>query len=100
MTIREFLKEQGFKIAFNVSLIFIIFIKITGLMEKGFKFLAISIFIFLACWLLINKLFLKLNLFNAVIEEKSKRKYMQLIKWSYRILLLIIFFLGAPFLQR
>ncbi|PEJ57993.1 hypothetical protein CN692_10920 [Bacillus sp. AFS002410] len=93
MTIREFLKEQGFNIAFNVTLIIQILLKYTGVMEQGLKFLAIGLFILLACLLLvklINKLFLKLNLFKHVLEEKSKRKYMQLIKWSYRILVLII----------
>lgn len=95
MTIREFLKEQGSNIAINLALIILILLEYTEGIEKGFKSLVIGLLIILACLLivkLINKLFLKLNLFNDVLEEKSKRKYIQLIKWSYYILMLIIIF--------
>ena len=95
MTIREFLKEQGSNIAINLALIILILLEYTEEIEKGFKSLVIGLLIILACLLivkLINKLFLKLNLFNDVLEEKSKRKYIQLIKWSYYILMLIIIF--------
>jgi hypothetical protein len=95
MTIREFLKEQSFRIAFNLTMIILILLKYIGGMEKGFKFLVISLLIFLTCWLIvlfINKLILKLNLFKDVLEEKNKRKYMQLINWSTCLLVLIVIF--------
>ena len=95
MTIREFLKEQSFRIAFNLAMIILILLKYIGGIEKGFKFLVISLLILLTCWLIvlfINKLILKLNLFKDVLEEKSKRKYMQLINWSTCILVLIVIF--------
>lgn len=93
ITTREFIKEQDFNIAINLTLIISILLIYTGVVEKGFKFLVIGFFILLACLLivkLINKLFLKINLFKEVLEEKSKNKYVKLIEWSFRILLLII----------
>jgi hypothetical protein len=95
ITIREFLKEQSFRIAFNLTMIILILLKYIGGIEKGFKFLVISLLILLTCWLIvlfINKLILKLNLFKDVLEEKSKRKYMQLINWSTCILVFIVIF--------
>jgi hypothetical protein len=94
MTIREFLKEQSFKIAFNLTMIILFLLKYIGGIEKGVKFLVICLLIFLTCWLIINTLILKLDLFKDVLEEKSKRKYMQLINWSTCILVLIASFLG------
>ena len=46
MTIREFLKEQSFRIAFNLTMIILILLKYIGGIEKGFKFLVISLLIF------------------------------------------------------
>ena len=92
MTIGEFLKEQSFRIAFNLTMIISILLKYIGGIEQGVKFLVINLLILLTCWLLINKLSLKLNLFKDVLEEKSKRKYMQLINWSPWIWVLISIF--------
>jgi len=93
MTTREFIKEQDFNIAVNITLIISILLIYTGVVEKGFKFLVIGFFILLACLLIVKliiKLFLKLNLFKDILEGKIKKKYVILIEWSFRILLLII----------
>lgn len=95
MTIREFLKEQSFRIAFNLTMIILILLKYIGGIEKGSKFLVISLLILLTCLfivLFINKLILKLNLFKGLLEEKTRRKLLRLINWSTWILVLIVIF--------
>lgn len=95
ITIREFLKEQSFRISFNLTVIILILLRYIGGIEKGFKFLVIGLLILLTCsliFLFVNKLILKLNLFKDVLEENSKRKYIQIINWSTYILAIIVIF--------
>jgi len=91
MTKQEFLKDQAFDIALNLACIILIVLNFT---EVDIKYkLIVGSLILLACLLVVkffNKLLLKLDILKNEIDEKSKKRYLLFIKWSYRILMIII----------